>query len=103
MFFRFADGNGFSQTIFATDKEAEYQFVIQRTSRPEFWFRVALACLAGGTPDRRSRCKQRRRAPVIANRNEFVIRQQRIIGTEQPPYIGGVEDGCIEIRVVADG
>ena len=103
MFFRFADGNGFSQPIFTTHEKADFQFVIQSPGRPEFWLRVALACLAGGTLDRRSRWNQRRRAPVIANRNVLVIRQQRVVGAEQPPYIRGVEDGRIEIRVVADG
>ena len=54
MFFRFADGNGFSQRISSAHKEAEFQFVIERLGRPEFRSGVAIARLSGGAPDRRS-------------------------------------------------
>jgi len=39
---------------------------------------------------------------MIANRKVFVIRQQRIVGAKQLPHIGGVENRCVKIGVVAN-
>ncbi len=41
-------------------------------------------------------------APVIGDRHVLVVRQQRLVGAEQPPGIGGVMDAGVEIGVVAD-
>src|ERR1700757_3370570 len=43
-----------------------------------------------------------RRAAMIANRDVFVIRQQRVVRTEELAHVGCVIDGRIEIGVVAD-
>ena len=39
---------------------------------------------------------------MIANRDVFVIRQQRVVRTEELAHVGCVIDGRIEIGVVAD-
>ena len=39
---------------------------------------------------------------MIGDRNVFIVRQQRIVGAEHPPGIGGVEDRGEEIGEIAD-
>src|SRR5450755_2519455 len=102
MFSRFADWNRLSQGVSSAHKKAEFEFVIQRLGRPEFWIGLALARLTGRARDGRSGRLQRRRPPVITDGNVLVIRQQRIVGTEQLPDVRGVENRSVEIRVVAD-
>jgi hypothetical protein len=40
---------------------------------------------------------------MVADGHPLVVGQQRLVGPEELAGIGGVENGCVEIRVVADG
>ena len=55
-----------------------------------------------GRRDALARDADRGRAAVIGDRHPLVVRQQRIVGAEQPPDRGGVMDGGVEVGVVAD-
>ncbi len=92
------DGDRLSQRVARPDEEADFEFVIQRARRAE---RRGLR-LSVRPSNRRAAHDDRRRPPVIADGNVLIVRQQRIVRTEELADIGGVENRGVEIGIVAN-
>jgi hypothetical protein len=56
--------------------------------------------LAVGTADGSAADDQRRRAPMVANRNPRIIWEKRLVRTEELTNVGGVVDRGVEVGVV---
>src|ERR1051325_2848209 len=61
-----------------------------------------LSSLTDGSSHAGSADDDRRRSPMIADRNPLVIRQQRIVGTKHAANVGRMRDRRIKIGVVAN-
>jgi hypothetical protein len=40
---------------------------------------------------------------VVANGDVFIVRQERVVRSKQLAHVGGMEDGRVEVGVIADG
>ncbi len=96
------DGDGVSEGIAGTDKEAHLQLVVHRASGSEERLGGRGLCLPAGAPDLRSADHDGGGAAMVADGNVLVVGQQRVVGAEQPADACGVIDGGVEVGVVAD-
>ncbi len=101
---RFRDGNGSAQQAGLADIKRQFQFIIQCLGGKEIRlaFRRRWARLPCRTEERDSAGEDGGGAAVIADRDVFVVGEQRLIGAEEPADAGGVMDGGVEVRVVGD-
>src|ERR1700716_2046263 len=97
------DGDRLSQSIAGTDPDSKFQLIVETLGWPDHrsgfcrWLE-----LSGRTADRNARGNDAGSAAVIADRNVFVVREQRIVGTKLFSDICRVVDADIKISVVAD-
>ncbi len=95
--------DAFPQRISRADDEGELGLVVEAPARAER--RAGLVrrfCLAAGAYHGSARDHHRRGAAVVADRQPLVVRQQRVVGAEQPADVGGVEHRGVEVGVIAD-
>ena len=85
------------------DVKAKFEFVIEAAGSPVDRHDLLGALRLPVRTAHRSAAHRDRRGPaVIGDRNEFVVRQQRIVGAEHAARIGGVKNRGEEIRKIAD-
>ncbi len=97
------DSDGFSQAVSWPDKEARFQFVIQRLAGRKVGRRTRLGHNLARRPLHRRAAHENRRCPaVIPDGHVLVIRQEGILRPEEPAHIRGVVDRGIEVGVIAD-
>ncbi len=68
----------------------------------EHWRRGPDLHLTARAPHRRAAHDHRRSAAMVADRNVFIVRQQRIVRPKHAPDVRCVKDRGVEIGVVAD-
>ncbi|SPE17970.1 exported hypothetical protein [Candidatus Sulfotelmatomonas gaucii] len=98
----FGDRNRLTQRVGRTDEDAHFQFVVEPVRRSENRFCALRFDLAAWPADLSTAHDDRRSSAVIPDRNIFVIREQRIVGTKEFADARGMVDGCVEVGVVAD-
>ena len=103
MILRFGNWNGFSYWIASAEESAQLHFIIQQAARRINWRSCRIRHdLPPGTADRRTAHDDGGSAAVIRDGHPFVVREQRIIGTEHAADVGGMIDGRVEIRVIGN-
>src|SRR5579883_85204 len=98
VFLRPADRDRLAQRVPWSREETYFEFVIEFRGRTKAPFTQ----LPQRPPYARPARHNGRSAPMIRDRNMFVVRQQRIVGAKHPAHIRRVVNGGVEIGVVAD-
>ena len=95
--------HGVAQRIAATDENANLQLVVEASAGSDFrLLRTGRLELTARAEKRLSADTDRRTAAVIPDRHPTIVRQERIVGPEQPADIGGMMNGRVKVRVVTD-
>ena len=97
------DGNGVAEGVALADPDTEFQLVIEAAAGAKAWrVVVRVLALAAWTDHRLARGPNGRCAAVVSDRHVFVIRQERVVGSELTPDVQGVMYPDVKIGVVAD-
>ena len=92
-----------AQRVRRGDHDAHLELVVQAARRRQHrHLRVGRHQLAPGAVERVAAREHGGCAPVVADRHPTVVRQQRVVGPEQPADRRRVVDARVEVGVVAD-
>jgi hypothetical protein len=98
------DGNGRSERIGLADVKGEFELIVEGSGGAEAgtnvgarWARLAVRALDGDAAE-----QDGGGSSVVADGDVLVVGQERLVGTEETAYAGGVMDGGVEVGVVGD-